>query len=178
MENSTFFEHGYVKLVANDYDTRSVSVNICMPCTLLQAISPQLLGAGLLDHFRLHNPVAIWIPQLSDERFSPGVRHDGIAKRLNIALREEIVRTCKLFEHVSQYLIDPTDIIPVLPLGVYVEFTYRCHVDRILGMLEGIDSINIIGIPEFQWSFAGILKECLEDFAKIDQTRSRLHSGQ
>jgi len=174
MENSTFFEHGFVKLVANDYLTRMVSIDVCMPCTLFQAITPQLLGTGYVDHFRIRSPIAVWIPKLTDERYKPSVRHQGISDRLHVALREEILKTCKLFEHISDYLEDPSDIIPILPLGVYVEFSFRCHIDQIIGMLEGINNIRVAGIPEFQWSLASVLKESLEDFSKIFSPK--LHS--
>ena len=168
MEEHEFFEYGKIKLLSSDFQSRTASIEITMPCVLFQTVTPHLLGCGILDNFRIRDPIAIWLPKLSQERFTPTAQaFSNISDRINVALREEVVKTAKLFIHLQDYLADPSDAIPMLPLGVYVKFIYRCRVDDILKLLEGIDGIKVVGVPEFQWALAGVLNQVLMDFDKV-----------
>jgi hypothetical protein len=167
-DESTFFEYGKVSLLLSDYESRTVSVEISMPCSLFQTVVPQLLAHGQIDYLKIREPIAVWIPQLADDRFSENARViKGIGDRINVALKEEASRTIKLFIHLQDHLKDPSDIIPILPLGIYVTFNYKCFVDRIMNILVGIESIPVFGIPEFQWSLASVLNQVLQDFMKV-----------
>ena len=170
MSREAFFESGFVELEYCDFETRQACVCICMPSTLFTAVSPHILNAGYVDYFRVHDPLSIWLPALQDDDFNRIANSPGIASKINVALREEVLKITRLFSHLSSYLNDPARIIPILPLGVYVEFKYRCEVDKILPLLEGIDKINLIGVHEFQWAFATILKIILEDFDRVMKT--------
>ncbi len=158
--DSKFFEHGRVTIGLVDDVSQLASLEIVMPYCLLQTITPQLLSAGVIDELRLNDPIAVWFPSLSNNRLSPLVsRVPDLDRQLNEALTQEITRVIKIFSTVNQYLIDPTDISPMLPLGVYVKYTYRCRFDKMLSLLEGINSIKVVGVGEFQVALASVLSE-------------------
>lgn len=169
---NTFFEYGEVNLLLTDFESRYVFVEVCMPNCLFQTVTPHLLPNGLIDNLKVRDPIAIWLPQLSDDRFYEHVRCvDNLSQKMNVAIREEVLRISKLFIHLQSYLINPSDVIPMLPLGVYVTFKYRCPVDNIIKIIEGINSINVFGVNEFQIALAHSLNEALDEFSKVEPNR-------
>lgn len=175
MEACEFFEYGKASLIASDYSTRTAAIDICMPYCLFQTVTPQLLGAGYIDNFRIRDPLAVWIPKLSKDRFGYLAQSlPNIDEKINVALREEASKTAKLFIHLQGHLIDPSDAIPLLPLGVYTVSTFRVKIDNILSLLNGINSIKVAGVPEFQWALATVLKQVLLDFERVSPKLSLL----
>lgn len=168
LEDSRFFEHGSVTLEGCEPKSRMAAVRICMPCCLFQTVTPHLLDSGTLDELKIRNPVAFWIPRLTSSRFVSSVASvPNIDARANAAIREEVDRIGKVFVHLQDYLLDPSDIIPILPLGTYVTFLYRCRIDSVMKLLEGIDNIKVVGVPEFQFSIASVLHMALKDFESV-----------
>jgi hypothetical protein len=64
-DETKFFEYGQVAFTARDFPSGTAALDITMPCCLFQTVVPQLLAAGLIDHPRIHQPVAIWMPQMT-----------------------------------------------------------------------------------------------------------------
>jgi len=164
-----FFEYGRVIFDVHDFATETAAMDITIPCCLFQAITPQLLGAGFIDHLRIHQPIAVWMPQVTKERFNSLTDSPGAPDQVNVAVRSWLQQLLEIYEKLSVYLKDPTDLIPMLPLGTYIDFKWRCRIADILKVLEGVQSINVVGIPEFQWALASVLQFILEDLEQREQ---------
>lgn len=174
-EQSRFFEYGEISLAECDYKTRQASVNVCMPCSLFQAVTPSLLGSGLVDGLKVREPVAVWLPQLTAERIAPIVRArvPDAEVHINSVMKAHVDELLKLFQGASNVILDPSDLVPYLPLGTYVCFRFRCRVDDIPKALEGVDKTPVAGVHEFQWALAMVLKCALEDFARFENAHKR-----
>jgi hypothetical protein len=166
-DDCRFFERGSAVLEMCDPASRQAAVRVCVPCCLFQAVTPHLLGAGTVDELRIAEPFAFWVPALTAARFAGAAAGvPGIAERANAAIREEVGRIGKVFAHLHGHLVDPSDLIPMLPLGTYVTFLFRCRVDAVPALLEGVESVPVVGVPEFQWALATVLAQALADFGR------------
>jgi len=174
-DDCSFFDYGRVTLEMCDSRSRQAMVRLCIPCCLFQTISPHLLGGGTVDELKIRDPLAVWIPKLTRERFAgPAASVDGIEHRANAAIREEVERSTKVFVHLQGHLADPSDLIPMLPLGTYVTMMFRCRVDDVIKVLEGVDSIPVVGVHEFQLALAAVLHTALSDFERSKPARHSL----
>lgn len=172
-EVSTFFEHGSVGLLERDFRSREAKLNLCMPCCLFLAASPSLLGHGLIDDFRIHHPLSVWIPRLSSDRFHPYVSEQVpfIADKSNVAVKQTAERTLQNFQDLIQFMPYPEDLIPTLPLGIYVDLTYRCNIDSMAKILIGVENTAHHGIAEFRFALAEVLTTVLHDIEKWESSR-------
>lgn len=164
-DDSKFFQHGRVQIENHDVLTRQSSIRVQIPCCLFQTISPHLLGSGTIDELRISNPIVVWFPQISIQRFTSKISNIDIMARQ--AMEKDVENICKTYKSISEHLVDPSDLIPMLPLGTYINFLFRCRVDSILSFIEGIQSIQVVGINEIQMAFASVLHQVLEDFEKV-----------
>lgn len=163
-EDTRFFEYGEVRLEEVDHQHRQAVLECCMPNCLLQTLTPSLLGSGVIDSFRVREPHAVWLPKLGKERFNPTAAStiDSVDARVNQTIRERVEETMRVFQGVSQLVNNPADLVPILPMGVYVNYRYRCHIDKIPNVLYSIDTLLVFtGVPEFQWALASVLKQVL-----------------
>lgn len=178
-EDTRFFEHGRVEFAARDFSSRQAALDITMPCCLFQTVIPQLLAAGLIDHPRIHQPIAVWMPQVTTERMNILGSSAGGATQVNIAVRGWLQQLLEIYERLSVFLKDPSDIIPMLPLGIYVNFRWRCRIDDILKVMEGVQKqAHVAGVAEFQWALACVLQFVLEDYARWEERQPKaLPSG-
>ena len=171
-DETRFFEHGQVTFSARDFPSRTAALDVTMPCCLFQAVVPQLLAAGFIDHPRIHQPLAVWMPQMTVERMNILGRSKAAADQVNVGIKALIQQTMTVFEKLSIYMMDPSDAIPLLPLGTYIDFRWRVHVDDILKAMEGIQKqIHIAGVAEFQWALACVLQCVLEDYENWARSR-------
>lgn len=164
-----FFEHGGVAVLNSDPKLRQASFRITIPASVAQTISPALLGAGVLDQYVLMNPLSAWMPSLGEERIKPEVSvvDPAVAGRVNSAVRAVVHDTLEAFRTLSQALIDPSDLIPMLPLGVYVIFRFRCQVDDVPGVLSELGRTTVAGTAEFRYALAAALAEVLLEFKSV-----------
>jgi hypothetical protein len=163
-EISTFFEDGKVELELFDLKSRQVLVSVQIPNCLFQAVTPSLLGAGFVDDLRISDPICVWIPQISKERISLlGSQVADIENKINIAIKSQVEILLNIFSQTSSLLANPSDLVPMLPLGTYVCFKYRCNIDRIPDLLSGIQNTPVNGVHEFQWAMASILNAVLSE---------------
>ncbi len=169
-----FFEHGQILFVARDFPSGTAALDVTMPCCLFQTVIPQLLAAGFIDHPRIHQPVSVWIPQVSSERMNIFGGSSGGPQQVNVAVRGWVQQLLSIFEKLSTYVKDPSDIVPMLPLGTYIDFRWRCRIGDILVVLDGIQKyMHIAGVAEFQWALACVLQCVLEDYARWDEKRPK-----
>ena len=162
-DETTFFEHGKVELSCIDFSARTAAIEVTMPCSLFQTVTPHLLAAGLIDHPMIHQPLAVWMPQVTSDRFNSLNNSPSAPDQVNLAVHGWLQQLLNIYEKLSTYLKDPSDLIPMLPLGIYIDFRWRCRIDDILKVLEGIQSINVFGVPEFQWALATVLQCALDE---------------
>jgi hypothetical protein len=173
-DDTRFFEHGQVNFAARDFPSRTAALDITMPCCLFQAVVPQLLAAGLIDHPRIHQPLSVWIPQVTTERMNLFGHTKAGADQVNVGIRALIQQVTTVFEKLAVYLMDPSDAIPMLPLGTYMDFRWRVRVDDVPKVLEGMQKqIHIAGVAEFQWALACVLQCVLEDYEHWDRLRQK-----
>jgi hypothetical protein len=145
-----------------------------MPCCLFQTVVPQLLAAGYIDHPRIHQPIAVWLPQVTQERMNVFGGTQSGADQVNVAVRAWTQQLLNIFERLSTFIKEPSDIIPMLPLGVYVDFRWRCRIADILDVIEGVQAqVHVAGVPEFQWALACVLQCVLEDYAAWESKRAK-----
>lgn len=162
VDSAQFFEHGKVVLEDMDAFGRMAAIFIQVPCCLFQAVTPSLLGAGLVDNFRLAEPLCCWMPQVSPARLSfIGKQIDQTDVRINTAVSQQMDVILKTFVKVSEYLLSPADLIPMLPLGTYVQLRFRCRIDDIPKVLEGVQNTPVEGVHEFQWALACVLAQAV-----------------
>jgi hypothetical protein len=174
-DETQFFEHGQVKFAARDFPSGTAALDVTMPCCLFQAVVPQLLAAGLIDHPRIHQPVSVWMPQVAVQRMNVFGSSQSGADQVNVAVKSWLQQLLAIYEKLSTYLLDPSDIIPMLPLGVYVDFRWRVRVVDILKVMENIQGmVHIAGVAEFQWALACVLQCVLEDYANWEQRKPKL----
>jgi hypothetical protein len=160
-----FFEYGEVSVAGHDAKSRQAVLLMCLPCCLMQAVTPALLGAGTIDGYSVMNPVAVWIPQLSDGRFRPEYVGAGepVSIRANRIMAQRAQETLGTFKSLTPALKDPSDVIPMLPLGTYVQFRYRCDLDGLAQALIEMEKTAVAGVAELCYALAGALARVLAD---------------
>jgi|WetSurMetagenome_2_1015567.scaffolds.fasta_scaffold660332_1 hypothetical protein len=154
----SFFIHGSVKVMSEDMTDRHIQFLIVMPACVMQAVTPLLLGAGLIDQYELRKPLSAWIPMIADEGFSQN-SDPNFPTRINALMRQSVKETLDLFSLVSSHLKFPADALPVLPIGVYVQFKFRCNVDALGPLLENMG--GAAGVAEFRFALASVLASVL-----------------
>lgn len=172
-ESAKFFEFGEVTFEERDFPSRQAAIRICMPCCLFEAVTPSLLGAGVIDQYKVREPMAVWMPKFSAERMHPNAEQilDSSLERLNMTLRASAEGIIETFQSLSFLVTDPSDLIPLLPLGVYVTFRLRCRIDDIPKVLFGVQNTPVNGVAEFQWALASVLACVLEDVQKWEASK-------
>lgn len=172
-EVETFFEHGRFELLETDVRSRAAQTRACMPCSLFLAVAPSFLNSGLVENFRLKHPVSVWIPTLTADRFHPAVVEQVplVAEKSNAALRQAAERAMQNFQDLSQLMPNPGDLAPSLPIGVYVEFEYRCRLDDLAALLLGVDRTPHPGVAELRYAVASVLHTALSDVERHETRR-------
>lgn len=172
VESAQFFEHGKVVLEDIDPVGRMAAIRMQMPNCLFQAVTPSLLGAGFVDNFRVSEPLATWLPQLSEGRISVvGKQLDQCHVRINTAVAQQMDAILKTFVKVSEFLLNPADMVPMLPLGVYVSLRFRCRIDDIPKVLHGVQETPVEGVHEFQWALACVLAQAVTEAERWESRR-------
>ena len=152
-----------------DPEGRQAMFLVTLPYCVMQAVTPVLLGAGWLDQFRVMNPVVAWAPSLTEERLKEEFRdlRGTQSERINQRVRECAQRTLEEFRVMSEVLGDPSDITPMLPLGVYVQFRYRFSVDDLAKALLAMEAVPVDGVPDLRYAMAAGLAEVLSSMGAV-----------
>lgn len=161
----SFFTHGLVKVISEDITDRHVQFSIVMPACVMQAVTPLLLGAGFIDQYELRKPLSAWIPMVADEGFIPH-SDPNFPTQANALIRQSVKETLDLFSSLSSHLKFPADVLPILPIGVYVQFKFRCNVDALGPLLENMG--GAAGVAEFRFALASVLASVL---ARWDESK-------
>jgi hypothetical protein len=156
----TVFKYGYIELAAVDHVEQSVCIRWCIPIVLLHDLSPAFILFGHITDFTIKNPIAIWIPPISEDQIRPEFAPtEAVVNSLNVAFRDEGLRLAKLYGSMSEKLVDMSYMVPILPLGTYVTFSTIIQIAHVLPLLESLETLKSMGIREVQWVLASILKD-------------------
>lgn len=159
----SFFEHAGVTVITTDRSSRFAAFEIILPASLMQTITPAILGAGVIDQYTIFNPLVAWMPDLGKERFKQGL-DDSTISSLNTAINTKVNEVLSLFIALSEVITNQSDIIPMLPMGTYVSFRLRCLVDKLFQPLLELEDVFISGVSEFCFALAGALSDALREF--------------
>jgi len=156
-----FFEYGKVKVLIQD--SKQVALEICLPISLLFSTLPTLLKYGQPYDYTLNNPLSVWLPSLNKDRINPKilVMTPDVDKDVNELKNRKVEEVLKLFQELSTVTLDRSDLIPMLPLGTYTLFKYRCEIDALAKIHSELKYINIIGILEFNVALEEIHMEII-----------------
>lgn len=168
-DSAAFFEYGSVDLGDVDRRARRATASVRMPFILMQAVTPALLGGGSVGRLTLAEPFAVWVPSLTAGRMNAlGAQAQAAHELVNRAVRERAEESLRLYGGLSHFLVDPADIMPLLPMGTYVTFTYSFRVDDTVRVLEALQQhAGVTGVPEFQAALACVLAEALSLFGDV-----------
>ena len=158
-----FFEYGSVSVINTDTKSRQASFIISMPAIIAHTITPALLGSGLIDQYTLMDPQHVWMPTIHPNRFNDDIKSE-IIDSINMSIKSSLSNTIKLFNCVGQTLLNQSDLIPMLPLGIYVKFRLRCSIDELAISLEELGKTDVTGVAEFRYALASSLKDILIEF--------------
>jgi len=161
VNSASFFEYGTVNLVCHDNKSRQIALDLCMPCYLLQYLMPILLDGGLIDNYKLKNPIASWMPALSSDVLKENANQSYV-NDLNKAITHHVYGILHLFAEVASVMKNPNDLVPMLPLGIYVTFRYRIGMDKFIDMMEKLKEYELYGAPEFRGALVRATAETVD----------------
>lgn len=168
-----FFTHGEVSVLEEDRGSGQVILSVVLPACVMQAVTPQLLGAGLMEGYELRHPLAAWIPTISDAGFTTS------DPAFVSAVNAEIARCAKSaldgYSLVARSLAFPGDALAMLPMGTYVRFRLRCSVDKMVQALP--DMRPVAGVAELRFAFADVLGPLLERWGRAGEEPPALPGG-
>ena len=167
VRDQMFFEHGRVEVKIVDAKSRQAALEICVPWCVLHAATPAMLGAGTIDEYRIHDPVAAWMPAIGSSRISGEImrKTPGFDCKLNKAIQGTLESLLRLFHSMGEALVNLSDAVPMLPLGVYVVLRYRCCVDDLAKVLLELEPVATPGVPEFRYALAAALAASLKEMS-------------
>ena len=168
-----FFTHGDVSVLDEDSSSGQVALSVVLPACVMQAVTPQLLGAGLVDGYELHQPLAAWVPTISDAGFRPG--KPELVAAMNAEVRRCAQSALDGFSVVQGYLLFPADALPMLPMGTYVRFRIRCDVDRLVAAIPSMG--GAAGVAELKYAFASVLAPLLARWGRAGAEPPALLEG-
>jgi hypothetical protein len=152
------FEHGSISIVGQDDEKREVALVICMPCCVLQAIFPTISGNSIINNYSIKNPVSIWVPTLSPDKFNSSVfSHRGFPQNINEKLRVTVQGALDTFLEIANFINNPVEILSILPLGTYVIFQLRLKIDDLAKILMDLENVELPGVPDFRYALASVL---------------------
>lgn len=123
----------------------------------MQAVTPSLLGVGMIDDYEIRQPLAVWVPTVADEGFLS--RDPRICTVANARVRAAASELLRVFSEVSSLLRFPGDMLSALPMGTYVRFRLRCHADILPRALSEMDGAS--GVAELRYALAAALASVL-----------------
>ncbi len=144
-----YFKKGYVKITSSDDTSQMVVIEMCIPCVIFQTISPVLFANGKVTSISIKDPISVWIPNLCMDRFKSGISNDEfIDKKINKVISEKVDDIGKLFAGVASLVVDKNDILPILPLGTYINVEFVSKYQDLKFVLHSVSNIKSSGVSE------------------------------
>jgi hypothetical protein len=158
--SSIFLNEGEVKVLSVDKSNRQALLFFNVPLYLAQSALPALLYSGVIESFSLSNPISVFIPNFKDE----DVVNKLLTNKLNSKVSKSISDSISLYKQSLQVLKRPSDIISLLPVGVYVSFAYKCSIDAFISSMNDRWVIEENSYEhEFKWAVSKIMASILND---------------
>ena len=149
-----FLDKGHINTVLFDKHTRKICFNIKIPlCVLLPAI-PFLTKDGLISDFKISSPLSIWIPNT-----------EPILELKDTKILENFwTETQKSVQHILELWFKSEKILnsqltPILPIGLYVEFNLIHNIDMLVIILHAWECDGPEG--EFRWALTKLIADQL-----------------
>lgn len=170
MLHARFFSHGEVSVIEEDRASGQVVLSVVLPACVMQAVTPQLLGAGLIDSYELRRPLAAWVPTIEDSGFSTD--DPTVCSSVNAGLHAAARAALEAFTAAGASLLFPADALPVLPLGTYVRFRMRCSVDALVPAVRAMQ--RSAGVAELKHAFARVAAALLVHWGRAGDSPPEL----
>jgi hypothetical protein len=168
-----FFSHGEVSLVEEDPVAEQLSLQVVLPACVMQAVTPQLLGAGFIDCYEVREPLAAWIPTVSDAGFLSG--DPSVCSSVNAGMRAAARASLEAFAAAGRSLRFPGDALPLLPMGTYVRFRLRCAAGDLAAQLPSMS--GAAGVAELRYALASALAQALARWGRTAAAQPRLRAS-
>lgn len=170
--DTRFLQHGKLDLEAIDVETRQVSIKVCIPFCVLQSLTPLMAHNGLMDKLVVQNPINVWSPVISKSDIKDNIElnETGLIYA-NKSIQENIKSMISLFADVIQLVKSPDMILPLLPIGVYVEFRYRSDVDRLASLVLSLEDVP--NMTQIQIAFTSVMVYSLYKFELMTASKSK-----
>ncbi len=162
MASARFFSHGEVNLLEEDSASGQAVLSVVLPACVMQAVTPLLLRAGMLEAYEVRRPLAAWIPTIEDAGFSSP--DPAVCSSINASILAASRASLEAFAAAEKSLRFPADAVPMLPLGTYVRFRLRCSVDALVPAVR--DMGGAAGVAELRFAFARVLSSLLEKWGR------------
>jgi hypothetical protein len=122
---------GSGKISVENYDkfNDKMILSVTIPLIILHGSIDTLLKNVTVIDYKIDESICAWIPRIDESR----VRTEGraaISNEVNLKVQDLVIQVLSLFKECSKYCY-PADLVPMLPLGIYVNF-------KILGKVEDI----------------------------------------
>jgi len=157
-------KHGLIDLDLVDDTKRMISIRFVVPCILMQSVAANLFKYGSVNNLCIAHPLVCWMPTINRGGLRDPLTPDHVINEINATLQSESFRLAKIYEALTKHINDPRDLIPMLPLGVYVDFKYLMGYDEALPFIESLEDIQVSGVSEIQWGVASIIQEVVGGF--------------
>lgn len=161
----SFFEHGLVETLEDDERSGQLHLAVTLPACVMQAATPCLLGAGILDSYEVRSPLAVWIPTIGDAGFRDELSQGELPARVNAEVRRRVRELVELFVSTSSTLKFSGDLVPMLPMGVYVRFRMRCSADKLAPAVEAMG--GAAGMAELKYALGSVLADALRKWGRV-----------
>lgn len=163
--SARFFSHGEVSVLEEDRASGQAVLSVVLPACVMQAVTPQLLAAGLIDAYEVRRPLAAWVPTVDDS----GFRSDdpSVCSSVNAGLAAAARASMEAYAAAEPSLRFPGDALPVLPMGTYVRFRIRCAVDALTVAVEGMG--RTAGVAELRHAFARVVAVLLVKWGRAGE---------
>jgi len=162
MLKACFFTHGEVCVTEEDRESGQAVLSVVVPACVMQAVTPSLLGAGLIEGYEIRSPLAAWVPTVEDAGFRS--RDPAVCSAVNAGVRAAAQAALEAFAAAKARLLFPADVLPVLPMGTYVRFRLRCSVDGLVRSLESMG--GAAGVAELRHALARVLAALLAHWGR------------
>lgn len=167
-----FYGQGSIDVKSHDFVGRSANLFFTIPCVIFQSFTDCFIKHGVVKNLRIATPFAVWIPPVKRPRIKP--EFDSIPdaeNQINSAIRMSVENTLATLNAVKGYLTNEDDIIPLLPLGTYINFDYKISVDNCINLMEDINNSGVSNTFELRIAIAEALNSVLSDFATLEINR-------
>lgn len=157
----SLFGFGRAEVEVYDDVGQTVAVRLKLPVIVLHGATPLLLGAGELTQYELAAPLGAWVPRLAADRVRPSedLTQAQTADRVNAFAQQSANAAIEFFRQAAQLCEDPSDLVPILPLGTYVSVLFAGEAARLRRAAADMGLAPALGVPQLGAAIVSALRE-------------------